>query len=112
VMDSTHSWRSSRGSRQRAEMVAAVAAAFQADALTRGAGEAAQHDGRDRSLGRALQQGRRAFGIRPCPVARCLQSVDVIFQCRVVKIGDAATSNVLGRHTLAKAQLPTRSHIK
>ena len=80
---------------ERAEMVAAIAAAVDLDPLACRPGEPLDHLWRDRLLTRRLQHrgGTRGVGLRL--VADRFEACDALFQRRVVEIGDSGLDGVI-----------------
>src|SRR5262245_48690386 len=63
---------------ERAQVVAAIAAAFEPDAPARRAGEGAEHLRRDRLAPRVLKHGLGALGIGLGLIANDLEAVDAV----------------------------------
>ena len=76
-------------------MIAAVAAAFEPDALAGGPGELAQHLRRDRLAPRVLKHGLGALGVDLGLIADGLEAVDAVLERRVVQVGDAHLDGVV-----------------
>ncbi len=81
--------------RQRAQVIAAIAAAFQPNAAARSFGELAEHLGRDSFASGVFQQGLRAFGVGLGLVAHRLEPLGAVFERGVGDIGHAGLYGVI-----------------
>ena len=81
--------------RQRAQVIAAITAAFEPDALARGFSELAQHLRRDSFVSGVFQQGLRAFGLRLGLVAQGLEPVDPVLERGVADVGHTGFDGVI-----------------
>ena len=80
---------------QRAQVVAAVAAAFQPNALASGAGEGFDHIGAGSLAARMVECGLDAFGVRLRLIADGLEASDSLFQGIVTQIGNAGLDGLI-----------------
>jgi hypothetical protein len=80
---------------QRAQMIAAVAAIFQPDALVGHAGEGFDHIRAESLIAGMIERGLGALGIRLRLVADGLEASDALFQVIVVQIGQAGFDGVV-----------------
>ncbi|KNY18065.1 hypothetical protein AKG11_02635 [Shinella sp. SUS2] len=76
-------------------MVAAIAATFQPDTVAGGCGELPQHLRRHRLLSCVLEHRLRTLCVRLGLIADGLESLDAVFQRRVVQIGNARLDGVV-----------------
>ena len=77
-------------------MVAAVAAAFEADTLARGLGEGADHLRGDGLVAGVVEHGLSALGVGLRLVPDSLETVDAVFSGpRVVDVGNARLNGVI-----------------
>ncbi|WP_242922486.1 hypothetical protein [Caulobacter sp. CCUG 60055] len=76
-------------------MVAAVAAAVEADALAGCLGEGADHLRGDGLGAGVVEHGLGALGIGLRLIADSLQAVDAVFQGRIVDVGHARLNGVV-----------------
>ena len=81
--------------RRRAEMIAAVAAAWQAHSLACGLREPGEHRRGDRLLACTFQHRRCAVRIDARLVADGLEATDAVPQIGIVQIGNAAFNRVI-----------------
>jgi hypothetical protein len=76
-------------------VVAAVAAAFETDALAGGLGEGADHLRGDGLGAGVVEHGLGALGIGFCLIADSLQAIDAVFQGRIVDVGHSRLNGVV-----------------
>ena len=76
-------------------MVAAIAAAFQPNTVAGRCGELAQHLRRDGLLSRVLKHGLCALCIGLGLIADGFETVDAVFQRRIVQIGNTCLDGVI-----------------
>mgnify|MGYP001153125941 CR=1 FL=1 len=76
-------------------MVAAIAAAFKADALAGGLGEGADHLGGDGLGAGGVEHGLGALGVGLGLIADSLEAVNAVFERRVVNVGHARLDGIV-----------------
>ncbi|ALK09716.1 hypothetical protein [Blastochloris viridis] len=76
-------------------MVAAIAAALKPNVLAGGVGEGAGHLQRDRLGSRVVEHCLCPFGVGAGLIPDCLETVDAVFQRRIVNIGNARLNGVI-----------------
>jgi hypothetical protein len=76
-------------------VIAAIAAAFEPDALARGFSKLVQHLRRDSHAAGVFQHGLRPFGIGLGPIAHGLEPVDAVLERGVANVGHAGFDGVI-----------------
>ncbi|WGJ15143.1 hypothetical protein QEV83_02210 [Methylocapsa sp. D3K7] len=80
---------------ERAEMIAAIAAAFDPDPLAGRPRKLLDHGGRDCLLPRAFRHGLGVIGVGLGLIADRLEDGDSLLERRIVQIGDAGLDGVI-----------------
>src|SRR3546814_16879665 len=81
--------------RQRAEVIAAIAAVRISHPLARGAGEVRQHGGRDRLPALSAERSRHALSVGLCLIARRLERRYALLESWVVHVGNSVLDSVV-----------------